>query len=378
MIHVLIIDDEEHAIDILEIMLNQIGTLVVQGKYTNPLKAIEDIKHTKVDAVFLDIDMPGIKGMEVAKEIQEINPNIQIIFTTAYAEYAIEAFEIRSLDYLLKPIRMERLVDSVNRIQQTNTEVSPKTQAMVICMGDFSIHMQNGKQEQVIWRTNKEKELCAFLVHHQGQVVHRDVILEALWPESNAEKARTYLHTCISLLRKNLRTFNLPATVSKAGSGYTLDLGNMGCDVKELEELLDQILKEKVVRPGWMEKLDRLYKADYLDHCDYEWARTKKELLANKYIQCLRSGFVYFKNEKRFSEANECLQKILKITPESEQDGRELIKLLISQRKRNEAIMVYRQLEASVRDQLGVELEEQTKQLYPQFASAESETRSWK
>ncbi|MBP1930204.1 response regulator [Ammoniphilus resinae] len=379
MIHVLLIDDEEHALDILEILLNQMGNLVISGKYTNPMKAIEVIHHTQVDAVFLDIDMPGMKGMDVAKEIQRVNPNIQIIFTTAYAEYAIEAFEIRSLDYLLKPIRMERLADSVNRIQETKTEENTKieSRALVVCMGDFSIHLSNAKNEQIIWRTNKEKELCAFLIHHLGQVVHRDVILEALWPESNVEKARTYLHTCISLLRKNLRTFDLPATVTKTGSGYALDLGDMGCDVRELEELLDQILKgEAVLRPKWMEKLNHLYKADYMDHCDFDWARTKKESLAKKYVQALRYGFLYFKKVKQFSDAIECLHKILELTPESEQDGRELIKLLLILGKRNEAILVYRQLEASVKDQLGVELEEETKRLYLPFASMELGMRS--
>lgn len=143
MIRVVLVDDEEYALDMLEILLGEIGNVTVAGKFKNPLKMLEEINHINADAIFMDIDMPGIKGNDAARRLSEIKPDLKIVFTTAYAEYALEAFEIKAMDYLLKPIKLERLRNSVERIQSTlpkHIETTVLDEPMIVCMGDFSIH----------------------------------------------------------------------------------------------------------------------------------------------------------------------------------------------------------------------------------------------
>jgi DNA-binding LytR/AlgR family response regulator len=125
----LIIEDEPIAQNILKKFLNKIDYLQLQGCFTNASEAFNHIQKEKIDLVFLDINMPGIDGVSFAKILPEY---IQVIFTTAYREYAIDGFDLQASDYLLKPISFERFLKSVSRAkdiyeksgQTTSTERS--------------------------------------------------------------------------------------------------------------------------------------------------------------------------------------------------------------------------------------------------------------
>src|SRR5690606_13725374 len=98
----------------LENHLSKIDKIKILGRCRNATEAFNMINANKTDLIFLDINMPGISGISFAKSI---NRNIKIIFTTAYREYAIDGFDLHAVDYLLKPISFERLLDAVNNFQ---------------------------------------------------------------------------------------------------------------------------------------------------------------------------------------------------------------------------------------------------------------------
>lgn len=111
----LIIDDEVVARQRLRRLLKAYDNIVVIGEAGNGSDAIQQIKALKPDLLFLDIEMPVYNGFEVLKRLSS---KPQVIFTTAYDQYAVSAFEAESIDYLLKPIEKDRLLKSVNRLQQ--------------------------------------------------------------------------------------------------------------------------------------------------------------------------------------------------------------------------------------------------------------------
>lgn len=113
----IIVDDEPVAMDILENHLSKIDHIIVIGRCKNAPEAFNMINSHTIDLIFLDINMPGISGISFAKSI---NKEIKIIFTTAYREYAIEGFDLHAVDYLLKPISFERILDAVNNFQQVH------------------------------------------------------------------------------------------------------------------------------------------------------------------------------------------------------------------------------------------------------------------
>lgn len=112
MINVIIVDDEPLALDVLETYIEKMPNLHLVQKCSNALEANEALKNHEVDLMFLDIQMPQLTGIDFLKTLS--NPPL-VVFTTAYPNYAIEGFELNALDYLLKPISLERFMKAVNK-----------------------------------------------------------------------------------------------------------------------------------------------------------------------------------------------------------------------------------------------------------------------
>ncbi|MBP0726112.1 response regulator [Bacillus sp. RG28] len=362
MIRIALIDDEEHALDMLEILLLDIGIVNIIGKFTNPFHALDEMDRMDVDAVFLDIEMPGMKGLELARKIRELHKDIQIIFTTAHSDHAVEAFDIQSTDYLLKPISRERLKKAVSRLKERPTS---KILRYVYgqCLNRFQIHISGDVHKPVQWRTSKEKELCAFFIHHYGKVIDREVIINELWPELNYEKARAYLYTCISYLRKTFQAHDILAEIKKVGKGYILEIEHFICDVNVFEEKIETVLLNESIDEDTYNQLDLLYRGEYMAEDDYLWSVQKSIELRKKYKHSLQKLYDISKKENS-PFALVVLQKLFNISPDSEKYGRELIKLYIQMGNRSEAIKVYFQLEKAIYEELGVSLEDETVKLY--------------
>lgn len=111
----IIIDDEPLAADVIENYLSEFSNIELISTFTNPLQALETIESGEVDAVFIDINMPKMNGLDFIKSL-ESRP--YFIITTAYREYAVESFDLDVLDYLVKPIPFTRFLKSINKLSQ--------------------------------------------------------------------------------------------------------------------------------------------------------------------------------------------------------------------------------------------------------------------
>jgi DNA-binding LytR/AlgR family response regulator len=130
-IQCIIVDDEPIAREILENHLQKIDAVNVVATCKNAIEAFNEINSNQIDLIFLDINMPEISGLSFAKSI---NKNIKVILTTAYREYAIDGFNLQAVDYLLKPISFERLLQAVNKylgeksieVIENSVEITPE------------------------------------------------------------------------------------------------------------------------------------------------------------------------------------------------------------------------------------------------------------
>lgn len=118
MFKAIIIDDERPALLELHYILSQDKRVEIVDIYQNPHDGFEAIKREKPDVVFLDIQMPGMTGLELAEKVMECCPNVEIVFTTAYDDYAIEAFNKAAIDYVMKPYDEERISKTINRLEE--------------------------------------------------------------------------------------------------------------------------------------------------------------------------------------------------------------------------------------------------------------------
>jgi two-component system LytT family response regulator len=118
MLRALIVDDEVLARDLVRNLLGREGDVEVIGECDNGKDALASIKHLQPDLVFLDVQMPGCSGIDVGKRIVE-SQLPYIVYVTAYDRYAIEAFDVQALDYLLKPLQAERFAAAVQRARHS-------------------------------------------------------------------------------------------------------------------------------------------------------------------------------------------------------------------------------------------------------------------
>src|ERR671927_1460308 len=113
-----LVDDEQLARDELGYLLGRVGGVEIIGQAGNGVEALTTIDRLQPDVVFLDVQMPGLTGFEVARRMLDTSAPSHIIFVTAYDQHAIEAFEVNAVDYLLKPVEQARLELAVDRARR--------------------------------------------------------------------------------------------------------------------------------------------------------------------------------------------------------------------------------------------------------------------
>jgi two-component system, LytTR family, response regulator LytT len=121
----LVVDDEQLAREELCFLLDEVGGVDVAGQAGNGVDAIEALDTLRPDVVFLDIQMPGLSGFEVARHVAAKRIPVHVVFVTAFDQYALEAFEVNAIDYLLKPVEAGRLELALQRVRRRTESEAP-------------------------------------------------------------------------------------------------------------------------------------------------------------------------------------------------------------------------------------------------------------
>jgi DNA-binding LytR/AlgR family response regulator len=140
MIKAIAIDDEVHALQVIEIFCNKANLLLLEKTFNKPNDALKYINKFPVDLLFLDINMPSLNGLDLYKSIKQ---ETMVIFTTAYSEFAVEGFNVNAIDYLLKPFTYERFLQAVQKaVQQYNFQNQSTNQTnpnFIYVRADYSL-----------------------------------------------------------------------------------------------------------------------------------------------------------------------------------------------------------------------------------------------
>ncbi len=199
----LIVDDESVARAIIASHLSHFPHVDIKGSCSSALEAFDLISRYEIDLIFLDINMPEISGISFAKSI---NPNIKIIFTTAYRDYAVEGFELRAVDYLLKPISLERLERALNTFESRLDSSFKKTVTVsdtanfmfvrsdrkmikidyndIVYIESYSDYLKIHLKDQTIVTRETISAIEAKLPKHQFMRIHRSYVISVQHIES--------------------------------------------------------------------------------------------------------------------------------------------------------------------------------------------------
>ena len=319
--------------------------------FSNPKEAVEAIGTAKPDVVFLDINMPQLRGTDAASMILERSPDTDIVFVTAFDEYAVEAFELNALDYILKPANAGRLAKTVERINRKRSLPPQKdsTPLQIRCLGRFEILHE--KQEPVKWRAEKTKELFAFLLFNEGRVLQKEELLDALWPDDPIEKSMRQLYNGIYYIRKMLKDHEIDRDSINIDGNYCMKLGSVDCDAirfRGFESRLSACDLEE------LKEMERLYVGDYLGGEYYEWANAERERMLSSYCHCLIALSEKLLKQNNWYEAEAYLTKAYAKNPYDERTSELLIKALCGSGNVEKALRHYNEYADLISHDLGI------------------------
>jgi two-component system, LytTR family, response regulator LytT len=166
-------DDEQLARDELCFLLGQLDGVEVVGQAANGVEALDEIARHAPDVAFLDVQMPGLTGFEVARRLMESGTGPSVIFVTAYDQRAIEAFEVNAVDYVLKPVDSARLETAVTRARKRLGDGSPLQGQL-----DRLVRMMSGqkdRRDQVAVKVNDR-----FVLVQADDIIHASLIEDSI------------------------------------------------------------------------------------------------------------------------------------------------------------------------------------------------------
>jgi len=267
-----LIDDERPCLDEMAWMLKQYSDVELAGMDTDPAKALASIAEYPPDAVFLDIDMPKLDGLELALRIQEKCPGIIVVFVTAYAQYALEAYKAHPLDFLLKPVRQKRLDDCIAHLRRHYALLHPEGPSepslYMRCFGTFELTCGT----EVRWGTRRVRELLLYLIGRNGSAAARQELLDVLFEGRDDKSTIHNLYMTIYRLKSLLDTIDPQRRLIRLRPDNVLILAPGVCDFTDFVQFARKnavITRENAAEAA---RTLELCRGPYLEKESFEWA----------------------------------------------------------------------------------------------------------
>lgn len=355
MLRTIIVDDEPPALDRLEKLLNDSGAAKVEGKFTGALEAFDFLKNNQVNAVFLDIEMPDIDGIELASRIIDLQGKIAIVFVTACNQYAVEAFHLNAMDYLLKPVSLNRLRETIDRIIDEKGIQIHSRGLHIKCFGKFGVV---AGEEEVKFRTEKARELLAFLIDNKGSDVSRSKIIDSLWEDFEGDRAVTHLNTTLYYVKKALLPYGIQINIMYDAGNYRVAVEKISCDYLQFSEFILTAGAISSYNIFDYEKAVELYSGEYLAGWDFEWAAGKRLQLEEDYIRLLLAISNYYRNIEDYQNTAKWLKAGLQQEPLHRELNFRLIEVLLLSKERVIAMKYFENYSNGLKRKLGMEPDE--------------------
>ncbi|MEK3794846.1 response regulator [Paenibacillus sp. FSL R7-0204] len=363
MFRVVVVEDEKPILELMKVLIGRNPNLQIVGAYSNPFEALGALPSLKPDLAFLDIEMPRLSGLELAHRINECCEQTRIVFSTAYKEYALEAFNVFAFDYILKPITpasVQRITDRLLKIMNQSAVVTPKNRVSIRCFGSFEV--RNSQGMLVRWPTRKTEELFAYLLCYPNQEAEKWQLVEALWPEMDEERAVHNLHNTIYRLKKLLKEHKLGLDVGKTGQGYQLETFVTSYDLLEFQGYVParSDAQEDI---SHLDSLCALYRGHLFERKDYLWKHRLEEEYSKRFMSMAQNLGRLCLARKDWESAEQRLSAYLTLYPFDENINLLLMKVYVSSGKREKMTRHYSEFENRYCKEFGIAPPREMKEL---------------
>lgn len=259
----LAVDDEEMVRKLLVNTLAEAepGCIVEQAmRAKDALELVKTELQEPFDAAFLDIEMPGMSGLQLAKQIKDICGTVKIVFVTGFSQYALDAFSVHAHGYILKPITLSRIQQEIDYIKEDGNAAAvqitdaSRNRLSVTCFGNFDVRV-NGNS--LVFPRRKSKELLAYLVDKRGTHCSTKELCAAMFEDKEYNRnTLSQMQKIISTLMTVLKTAGAADAVDKRFNSMAIRMDKIDCDFyRFLSGDIDAV---------------NSYTGEYMT--DYEWA----------------------------------------------------------------------------------------------------------
>ena len=347
-----LIDDEQPCLNELAWLLKQYPDMEIAGMDTDPVRALGFIMECPPDAVFLDIDMPKLDGLELALRIQQQCPGIIVIFVTAHARYALEAFASHPLDYLLKPVRRERLDDCVAHMLRQHALLHPERPAkrtlVLRCFGTFEIACDT----EIKWGTRRVRELLLYLISKNGSPASKTELLDVLFRGQNDKSTVHNLYMTIYRLKSLLDTLDSERKLIRLTENNALILAPGVCDYSDFMRFTRENAVITEENAPEAERVLSLCRGPYLEMEGFEWVSESTHVVENEYERiALGLSNIYIATD-RLPEAECILTSLLKRNALCEEAHTLLLDMALSTGNRSAYLVRYKQYASILQKEL--------------------------
>lgn len=226
---ILLVDDEQlQLIRLQKAVEDALQEEAEIHSFSNSAEAAEQGKSQAFDIAFLDIEMPRLNGIQLAKRLKASHPKINIVFVTAYDQYALDAHRLHASGYVTKPVSKQKILDELQNLRNP-IEVPSSSALQIKCFGNFEVFHQGHPLD---FSYKKSKELFAYLVDREGAAINVNELNAVLWEEDHP----SYLRNLIADIQSTLKRIGAGDVFVKRHNECYLDVDKVDCDAYQYKK----------------------------------------------------------------------------------------------------------------------------------------------
>ena len=225
--NILAVDDEYHALELMKCALEEVAGGSTVYLCRDVISALQTAAKTRIDVAFLDIHMPGMNGVELARELKLLNSKINIVFATGFSEYMKEGIDLRMSGYIMKPVTPEAVRAELENLRNP-IEWSNDKRIKILTFGNFDVFVDG---EPLKFERKQAKEILAYLVDKRGTSATYPELAAMLWEEEEYDRTKQKnLQVYIASLIKTMHSVEIKDLVLKNRQGILINTKIVDCD----------------------------------------------------------------------------------------------------------------------------------------------------
>jgi len=230
--NILAIDDNGLAMEKLVLIIKEACPLDEVHGFSKPSELLNFAKNRVCEIAFLDIEMWGMNGIELAQKLREIHENINIVFITGYSKYALDSYAVNASDYILKPVTREAVKKALKNLRYP-IQAKANKRVRVQTFGNFEVFVD---EKQVLFTRSKTKELFAYLISRKGMLCSNNEIIAAIWKDKGYSSAiNSHFRNLVADLIKTFKSLNVEDIITKKRNFLAVVPDKLSCDFYETD-----------------------------------------------------------------------------------------------------------------------------------------------